>query len=98
MSGFVITRLAFVRISGRSARGVSPSYTAAFTCGSRSDRIARSWSRASAFVGNRYSAVDLARSTASPANATLYTRVLPLAVPVAITTLRPAARLSRPRA
>ena len=53
MSGFVMTRFAFVRISGRSARGVSPSYTAAFTCGSFSPRTARSWSRASAFVGKR---------------------------------------------
>ncbi len=53
MSGFVITRFAFVRIRGRSAFGVSPSYTAAFSWGSFNDRTDRSWSRASAFVGKR---------------------------------------------
>ena len=42
MSGFVITRFAFFRINGRSARGVSPSYTAAFICGIVSARTARS--------------------------------------------------------
>ncbi len=53
MSGLVITRFAFFLISGRSARGVSPSYTAAFICGIVRARTARSWSRARAFVGKR---------------------------------------------
>jgi hypothetical protein len=71
MSGFDITRFAFLRMSGRSALGVSPSYTEARTWGSFSSRTCRSWSRASAFVGNRYSAVRFWSFTASEANARL---------------------------
>jgi hypothetical protein len=69
MSGFVRTRLAFLRISGRSAVGVSPSYTDALICGSFSARTCRSWSRARAFVGNRNSAVAFGVVRARSANA-----------------------------
>ena len=90
MSGFVRTTFAFARISGRSACGVSPSKTAAFSCGSFSARIPRSWSRASAFVGNRKIAVAFGTVSASVAAAIWYTSDFPLAVPVASTTFRPA--------
>ena len=71
MSGLLITRFALRRITGRSACGVSPSYTAARICGSFSERICRSWSRASAFVGNKYSAVRFESRSTSAANAML---------------------------
>src|SRR5207302_5315028 len=89
MSGFDITRFAFRRMSGRSADGVSPSYTAARIWGSCSDRTWRTWSRARAFVGNRYSAVAFGSATARAAKARLYTSVFPDAVPVATTTFEP---------
>ena len=71
MSGFDMTRFAFRRIIGRSTLGVSPSYTAARICGSFSARTCRSWSRASAFVGNRYSAVAFGSCSTLEANAML---------------------------
>jgi hypothetical protein len=97
MSGFVSTRFAFFRISGRSALGVSPSYADARICVSFKARTARSWSRASAFVGNRYRAVAFGTATAASANATSYTSVLPLAVPVARITSLPDRSASSPR-
>ena len=42
MSGLVMTRLALRLMSGRSADGVSPSYTAARICGSFRERTCRS--------------------------------------------------------
>jgi hypothetical protein len=53
MSGLVRTRLALRRIIGRSADGVSPSYADALTPASANERMARSWSRARALVGER---------------------------------------------
>lgn len=71
MSGFVMTRLALRRIRGRSAWGVSPSYTAARTCGSLRSRTCLSWSRARALVGNRYRAVRFSSARAVLANTRL---------------------------
>ena len=83
MSGLVITRFALRRAHARSGPGVSPSYTAALIAGKANPRIARSWSFASALVGKRNSAVARGSAVRRSIVASWYTRLLPLAVPVA---------------
>ena len=57
MSGLVSTTSACARTQSRSSRGVSPSKVAARTPARFSARTERSWSPASALVGERYSVV-----------------------------------------
>ena len=63
ISGFVSTTLACVRIQARSSVGVSPSYVAATRSGTSHWRNERSWSCASALVGNTNSVVSRLPST-----------------------------------
>ena len=68
MSGLLNSHRPCWRAQSRSASGVSPSYGAARTSGRSSAASARSWSAASALVGERYRAV--ARRSAAKAAST----------------------------
>ncbi len=89
ISGFVSSVFAVRRTRARSSALVSPSYVAATREGTSHSRSDRSWSWASAFVGNTSSAVAASPRSALSTIGTWYPRDFPDAVPVASTTWRP---------
>src|SRR5687768_12931870 len=96
MSGLLRRYVAYARAHSRSSAGVSPSYVVARTPETDTDCTTRSWSAASALVGDRYNTVawrgpgTSATSRNSVSEGSRYARDLPDAVPVAMTTDRPA--------